>query len=128
MEPQEQDVLQRYYQRLSENLEPKDLLERLGTLGAIRSEDIAVVLKEWVCEDEDRSKQAEWLLESLRNHDQGMKYLVKGLLSSEKQDFLAREVLEDEFFVQNGEHAFLASITFSVFAVTLANFNQLVFF
>ncbi|KXJ05836.1 hypothetical protein AC249_AIPGENE7454 [Exaiptasia diaphana] len=106
MEPQEQDILHRYYERLSENLEPKDLIERLGILGAIRSEDIEAVLKEWIFEGEDRSKQAQWLLESLRNHDQGMKYLIQGLLSSESQDFLAREILEDEFFVENDQRIY----------------------
>ncbi|KAK3735309.1 hypothetical protein QZH41_020710, partial [Actinostola sp. cb2023] len=103
MEPREQDVLQRYYQKLSEQLEPKDLLKHLGNLGATGGDDVQAVIEKWGLEDQTRQTQAEWLLENLRKHDQGMNFLVKGLLLSEIQDFLAREILEDESFEENGE-------------------------
>lgn len=103
MEPRQQDVLQRYYQRLSDNLEPKDLLKRLVIVGAIQSEQVDTVLEKWAFERQERKTNAQWLLESLRNHEQGMKYLIQGLLLSEIQDFLAREIIEDETFQENGE-------------------------
>lgn len=103
MEPRQQDVLQRYYQRLSDNLEPKDLLKRLVIVGAIQSEQVDTVLEKWAFERQEQKTNAQWLLESLRNHEQGMKYLIQGLLLSEIQDFLAREIIEDETFQENGE-------------------------
>ncbi|KAK3735307.1 hypothetical protein QZH41_008045 [Actinostola sp. cb2023] len=63
-------------------------------------------------EGQARQTQAEWLLENLRKHDQGMNFLVKGLLLSEIQDFLAREILEDESFEENGHLATSNIMTF----------------
>lgn len=117
MEPREQDILQRYYKRLAETLEPEDLLKSLVTVGAIEDEEVKSVLQTWSFESEQKLEtRAEWLLESLRNHTEGMKYLIQGLLLSEIQDFLAREIIEDDYFTEEGKNCVIRHVDSAAFS------------
>lgn len=104
MDPRDCSVLDRHFSRLQQCLEPSKLLRHLETVGVIDEDDVDTIRQ---IRDEktksSRENQVAMFVDILKRREHGFRHLLQALLKSKVQDFLARELLEDDVYDEEGE-------------------------
>ena len=103
MEAGQLDVLDRYSGRLEQCLEPCKLLRYLSQAGVLDEDDVEEVRRPSGARVPRRVAQVQTLLDILRRRERGMEHFIKALLTTKTQDYLGRELLEDDYFTEKGE-------------------------
>lgn len=101
MDPRDCSVLDRHFSRLQQCLEPSKLLRHLETVGVIDEDDVDTIRDEKT--KSSRENQVAMFVDILKRREHGFRHLLQALLKSKVQDFLARELLEDDVYDEEGE-------------------------
>ena len=93
-------VIDRHYPRLQQCLEPSKLLNYLENVGVLDEDDVEAIREEKhkTC----RENQVATFVDIMKRREQGFRHLLQALLKSKVQDFLARELLEDDVYDEEG--------------------------
>ena len=93
-------VIDRHYPRLQQCLEPSKLLNYLENVGVLDEDDVGAIREEKrkTC----RENQVATFVNIMKRREQGFRHLLQALLKSKVQDFLARELLEDDVYDEEG--------------------------
>ena len=93
-------VIDRHYPRLQQCLEPSKLLNYLENVGVLDEDDVEAIREEKrkTC----RENQVATFIDIMKRREQGFRHLLQALLKSKVQDFLARELLEDDVYDEEG--------------------------
>ena len=89
MDPRDCSMIDRHFPRLQQCLEPTKLLRQLETVGVIDEDDVETIVAVFVG--------------IMKRRENGFRYFLQALLKSKVQDFLARELLEDDVYDEEGE-------------------------
>ena len=93
-------VIDRHYPRLQQCLEPSKLLNYLENVGVLDEDDVEAIREEKrkTC----RENQVATFVDIMKRREQGFRHLLQALLKSKVQDFLARELLGDDVYDEEG--------------------------
>ena len=89
MDPRDCSVIDRHFPRLQQCLEPTKLLRQLETVGVIDEDHVETIVAVFVG--------------IMKRTENGFRYFLQALLKSKVQDFLARQLLEDDVYDEEGE-------------------------
>ena len=101
MDARDRSVLDRHLPRLKQCLEPAKLLRYLERFSIFDEDDVELVREEKI--KTSRENQVETFVDILKRREHGFRYLLKALLTSKVQDFLARELLQDDVYNEEGK-------------------------
>ena len=101
MDPRDCSVIDRHFPRLQQCLEPTKLLRHLETVGVIDEDDVETIREEKT--KSSRENQVTVFVDIMKRRENGFRYFLQALLKSKVQDFLARELLEDDVYDEEGE-------------------------
>lgn len=93
-------VIDRHYPRLQQCLEPSKLLRYLEKAGVLDEDDVETIREEK--RKFSRETQVATFVEILKRREHGFRHLLQALLKSKVQEFLARELLEDDVYDEEG--------------------------
>lgn len=98
MDPKECSVIDRHYLRLEQCLEPSKLLRYLKTVGVLDGDDVETIREK----NKSREAQVAIFVDIIKRRENGFRRLLQALLKSKVQAFLARELLQDDVYNQEG--------------------------
>lgn len=98
MDPKECSVIDRHYLRLEQCLEPSKLLRYLKTVGVLDDDDVETIREK----NKSREAQVAIFVDIIKRRENGFRRLLQALLKSKVQAFLARELLQDDVYNQEG--------------------------
>ena len=98
MDPKECSVIDRHYLRLERCLEPSKLLRYLKTAGVLDDDDVETIREK----SKSREAQVATFVDIIKRRENGFRRLLQALLKSKVQAFLARELLQDDVYNQEG--------------------------
>ena len=104
MDPRDCSVIDQHYSRLQQCLEPTKLLRHLETVGVLDKDDVETIREEKT--KTSRENQVAVFVGILKRREHGFRNFLQALLKSKVQDFLARELLEDDVYDEEGEIMF----------------------
>ena len=104
MDPRDCSVIDRHFPRLQQCLEPNKVLHHLETVGLIDEDDVETIREEKT--KSSRENQVAVFVDILKRRENGFRHFLQALLKSKVQDFLARELLEDDVYDEEGERSF----------------------
>lgn len=110
MDARDCTVLERHFSRLQQCLEPSKLLRHLETVGVIDEDDVETIREEK--KKTSRENQVTVFVDIIKRRENGLRHLLQALLKSKVQDFLARELLEDDVYDEEGKYVVLLKFTF----------------
>lgn len=93
-------VIDRHYSRLQQCLEPTKLLRYLETSGVLDEDDVETIREEK--RKTSRENQVATFIDVMKRREHGFRHFLQALLNSKVQDFLARELLEDDVYDEEG--------------------------
>lgn len=108
MDPRDCAVIDRHYPRLQQCLEPAKLLRYLETVGVLDEDDVETIRDEK--RKTSRENQVATFVDVLKRREHGFRHLLQALLKSKVQDFLARELLEDDVYDEEGSRILFADL------------------
>lgn len=114
-------MLERHFSRLQQCLEPSKLLRHLETVGVIDEDDVETIREEK--KKTSRENQVIVFVDIIKRRENGLRHLLQALLKSKVQDFLARELLEDDVYDEEGKYVVLLNL--HLLTVFLSAFSQL---
>ena len=98
MDPKECSVIDRHYLRLERCLEPSKLLRYLKTAGVLDDDDVETIREK----SKSREAQVATFVDIIKRRENGFRRLLQALLKSKVQAFLARELLQDDVYDEEG--------------------------
>ena len=98
MDPKECSVIDRHYLRLERCLEPSKLLRYLKTTGVLDDDDVETIREK----SKSREAQVATFVDIIKRRENGFRRLLQALLKSKVQAFLARELLQDDVYDEEG--------------------------
>jgi len=98
MDPKECSVIDRHYLRLEQCLEPSKLLRYLKTVGVLDDDDVETIREK----KKSREAQVATFVDIIKRRENGFRRLLQALLKSKVQAFLARELLQDDVYNEEG--------------------------
>lgn len=98
MDPKECSVIDRHYLRLEQCLEPSKLLRYLKTVGVLDDDDVETIREK----NKSREAQVAIFVDIIKRRENGFRRLLQALLKSKVQAFLARELLQDDVYDEEG--------------------------
>ena len=98
MDPKECSVIDRHYLRLEQCLEPSKLLRYLKTVGVLDDDDVETIREK----NKSREAQVAIFVDIIKRRENGFRRLLQALLKSKVQAFLARELLQDDVYNEEG--------------------------
>ena len=98
MDPKECSVIDRHYLRLEQCLEPSKLLRYLKTVGVLDDDDVETIREN----NKSREAQVAIFVDIIKRRENGFRRLLQALLKSKVQAFLARELLQDDVYSEEG--------------------------
>ena len=98
MDPKECSVIDRHYLRLERCLEPSKLLRYLKTAGVLDDDDVETIREK----SKSREAQVATFVDIIKRRENGFRRLLQALLKSKVQAFLARELLQDDVYNEEG--------------------------
>lgn len=98
MDPKDCSVIDRHYLRLEQCLEPSKLLPYLQTVGVLDDDDKATIREK----RKPREAQVATFIDIIKRREDGFRRLLQALLKSKVQGFLARELLQDDAYNEEG--------------------------
>lgn len=98
MDPKECSVIDRHYLRLERCLEPSKLLRYLKTVGVLDDDDVETIRQK----NKSREAQVAIFVDIIKRRENGFRRLLQALLKSKVQAFLARELLQDDVYSEEG--------------------------
>ena len=98
MDPKECSVIDRHYLRLEQCLEPSKLLRYLKTVGVLDDDDVETIRQK----NKSREAQVAIFVDIIKRRENGFRRLLQALLKSKVQAFLARELLQDDVYSEEG--------------------------
>lgn len=98
MDPKECSVIDRHYLRLEQCLEPSKLLRYLKTVGVLDDDDVETIREK----NKSREAQVAIFVDIIKRRENGFRRLLQALLKSKVQAFLARELLQDDVYSEEG--------------------------
>lgn len=101
MDPRDCSVIDRHFPRLQQCLEPNKLLRHLENVGVMDEDDVETIREEKT--KTSRENQVAIFVDIMKRREQGFRHFLQALLKSKVQDFLARELLEDDVYDEEGE-------------------------
>ena len=96
MDPKECSVIDRHYLRLEQCLEPSKLLRYLKTV--LDDDDVETIREK----NKSREAQVAIFVDIIKRRENGFRRLLQALLKSKVQAFLARELLQDDVYSEEG--------------------------
>lgn len=99
------ETIDRHYPRLQQCLEPAKLLRHLENVGVLDEDDVETIREEK--RRTSRENQVATFVDIMKRREHGFKFLLQALLKSKVQDFLARELLEDDVYDEEGLTIFI---------------------
>jgi len=93
---------------LQQCLEPTKLLRHLETVGVIDEDDVETIREEKT--KSSRENQVTVFIDIMKRRENGFRYFLQALLKSKVQDFLARELLEDDVYDEEEISIILAEL------------------
>ena len=93
-------MIDRHYPRLQQCLEPAKLLRYLENFGVLDEDDVETIREEK--RRTSRQNQVATFIDIMKRREHGFRYLLQALLKSKVQEFLARELLEDDVYDEEG--------------------------
>ena len=125
MDPRDCSVIDRHFARLQQCLEPSKLFRHLETAGVIDEDDVETIREEK--KKTSRENQVAVFVDIIKRRENGLGHLLQALLKSKVQDFLARELLEDDVYDEEGKRMILTQTTCfdTQHCVTRVQFPQL---
>ena len=94
-------VIDRHYPRLQQCLEPSKLLNYLENVGVLDEDDVEAI-REVKRKTQSRENQVATFVDIIKRREHGFRHLLQALLKSKVQEFLARELLEDDVYNEEG--------------------------
>ena len=107
MDPKECSVIDRHYLRLEQCLEPSKLLRYLKTVGVLDDDDVETIREK----NKSREAQVAIFVDIIKRRENGFRRLLQALLKSKVQAFLARELLQDDVYSEEGLVAIFILLT-----------------
>lgn len=101
-------VIDRHYPRLQQCLEPSKLLRYLENAGVLDEDDVETIREEK--RKFSRETQVATFVEILKRREHGFRHLLQALLKSKVQEFLARELLEDDVYDEEEINSILSEL------------------
>ena len=98
MDPKQCSVIDRHYLRLERCLEPSKLLRYLKTAGVLDDDDVETIREK----SKSREAQVATFVDIIKRRENGFRRLLQALLKSKVQAFLARELLQDDVYDEEG--------------------------
>ena len=98
MDPKQCSVIDRHYLRLEQCLEPSKLLRYLKTVGVLDDDDVETIREK----NKSREAQVAIFVDIIKRRENGFRRLLQALLKSKVQAFLARELLQDDVYDEEG--------------------------
>ena len=98
MDPEQCSVIDRHYLRLEQCLEPSKLLRYLKTVGVLDDDDVETIREK----NKSREAQVAIFVDIIKRRENGFRRLLQALLKSKVQAFLARELLQDDVYDEEG--------------------------
>ena len=98
MDPKQCSVIDRHYLRLEQCLEPSKLLRYLKTAGVLDDDDVETIREK----HKSREAQVAIFVDIIKRRENGFRRLLQALLKSKVQAFLARELLQDDVYDEEG--------------------------
>ena len=98
MDPKQCSVIDRHYLRLEQCLEPSKLLRYLKTAGVLDDDDVETIREK----SKSREAQVATFVDIIKRRENGFRRLLQALLKSKVQAFLARELLQDDVYNEEG--------------------------
>ena len=98
MDPKQCSVIDRHYLRLEQCLEPSKLLRYLKTVGVLDDDDVETIREN----NKSREAQVAIFVDIIKRRENGFRRLLQALLKSKVQAFLARELLQDDVYDEEG--------------------------
>lgn len=98
MDPKQCSVIDRHYLRLEQCLEPSKLLRYLKTVGVLDDDDVETIREN----NKSREAQVAIFVDIIKRRENGFRRLLQTLLKSKVQAFLARELLQDDVYSEEG--------------------------
>lgn len=98
MDPKQCSVIDRHYLRLEQCLEPSKLLRYLKTVGVLDDDDVETIREK----NKSREAQVAIFVDIIKRRENGFRRLLQALLKSKVQAFLARELLQDDVYSEEG--------------------------
>ena len=98
MDPKECSVIDRHYLRLEQCLEPSKLLRYLKTVGVLDDDDVETIREK----NKSREAQVAIFVDIIKRRENGFRRLLQALLKSKVQAFLARELVQDDVYSEEG--------------------------
>ena len=98
MDPKQCSVIDRHYLRLEQCLEPSKLLRYLKTVGVLDDDDVETIREK----NKSREAQVAIFVDIIKRRENGFRRLLQALLKSKVQAFLARELLHDDVYDEEG--------------------------
>lgn len=98
MDLKECSVIDRHYLRLERCLEPFKLLRYLKTAGVLDDDDVETIREK----SKSREAQVATFVDIIKRRENGFRRLLQALLKSKVQAFLARELLQDDVYNEEG--------------------------
>lgn len=121
MDPRDCSVIDRHFPRLQQCLEPNKLLRHLETVGVIDEDDVETIREEKT--KSSRENQVAVFVDIMKRRENGFRYFLQALLKSKVQDFLARELLEDDVYDEEGE---MFSLKYNIYQIYIVFVLKLV--
>lgn len=115
MDPRDCSVVDRHFPRLQQYLEPNKLLRHLETVGVIDEDDVETIREEK--RKSSRENQVTVFIDIMKRRENGFRYFLQALLKSKVQDFLARELLEDDVYDEEGEIMFSLILKYNIYQI-----------
>ncbi|XP_078370109.1 uncharacterized protein LOC144653865 [Oculina patagonica] len=108
MDPRDCSVIDRHFPRLQQCLEPSKLLRHLQNVGIIDEDDVESIREEKT--KSSRENQVAVFVDIMKRREHGFRHFLQALLKSKVQDFLARELLEDDVYDEEEISSILAEL------------------
>lgn len=124
MDPRDRSVIDRHFPRLQQCFEPTKLLRHLETVGVIDEDDVETIREEKT--KSSRETQVAVFVDIMKRRENGFRYFLQALLKSKVQDFLARELLEDDVYDEEGEMFSLKYNIYQIYIVFVLKLLKLV--
>ena len=105
-------VIDRHYPRLQQCLEPSKLLRYLETVGVLDEDDVETIREKK--HERSREVQVATFVDIIKRRESGFMYLLQALLKSKVQDYLARELLKDDAYNEEGLRIFYHCFDFVI--------------
>ncbi|XP_068702768.1 paramyosin-like [Montipora foliosa] len=101
-------VIDRHYPKLQQCLEPTKLLRYLENAGVLDEDDVETIREEK--RKSSRENQVAIFIDILKRREHGFRHLLQALLKSKVQEFLARELLEDDVYDEEEINSILSEL------------------